>query len=138
VLAFLPIAALALACGASRGMEPPEFREGAKRILFIGNSLTYVNDLPSVVAALGAQSGDDLGVYSVAFPDVSLDDHWIDGTAAGVLRSTNWDVVVMQQGPSSLPENQLLLAAAAERFEPLIRSAGAVPALYMVWPASSR
>jgi hypothetical protein len=140
LLAFFPIVALVLACGASAGggTGPPEFRAGAKRLLFIGNSLTYVNDLPAVVAALGAQTGDDIGVHAIAFPDYSLDDHWAEGSAARALRNGKWEIVVMQQGPSSLPENQVLLAAAAERYAPLIRAAGAEPALYMVWPAANR
>jgi hypothetical protein len=44
----------------------------------------------------------------------------------------------MQQGPSSLPENQILLRDWSLQFAPLIRAAGAQPALYMVWPESAR
>lgn len=109
-----------------------------KRILFIGNSLTYVNDLPGMVAAIADQAGDTVQVRSVAFPDYALEDHWNEGTSLRALRATTWDVVVMQQGPSSLPENQVFLKTWTVRFNPEIRAAGAVPALYMVWPSLAR
>jgi len=52
--------------------------------------------------------------------------------------STEADVVVMQQGPSSLPENQVYLREWTEVLAPVIREAGGEPALYMVWPESAR
>jgi hypothetical protein len=74
----------------------------------------------------------------VAYPDYALEDHWNEGTALRVLRATHWDVVAMQQGPSSLPENQIFLRDWAVKFAPEIRAAGAEPALYMVWPSLAR
>jgi hypothetical protein len=110
-----------------------------KRVLFIGNSLTYANDLPAYLTAISVAAGDTAyETRMVAYPDYALEDHWNEGTALRVIRATNWDVVVMQQGPSSLPENQIFLRDWAVRFAPEIRAAGAEPALYMVWPALSR
>lgn len=77
-------------------------------------------------------------VRMVAFADYSLEDHWTQGSALTALKATNWDVVVMQQGPSSLPENQIYLRDWAVKFNPEIRASGAVPALYMVWPSKAR
>ena len=48
---------------------------------FVGNSLTYVNDLPGMVVALAARSGDTVIQSSVSFPNYSLEDHWNDGRA---------------------------------------------------------
>lgn len=110
-----------------------------KRVLFIGNSLTYVNNLPAYLSAISAAAGDTAyQTYMVAFPDFALEDHWNEGTALRVLKGTEWDVVIMQQGPSSLPENQVFLRDWAVKFAPAIRAAGAEPALYMVWPSLSR
>jgi hypothetical protein len=109
------------------------------RVLFIGNSLTYGNDVPALVRALSEQAeGPTLRTAMVAFPDYSLDDHWSRGSAQDALRTARWDVVVLQQGPSSLPENRALLIAASERFAPLIRAAGARIVLYEVWPTRAR
>jgi hypothetical protein len=108
------------------------------RVLFIGNSLTYQNDLPAVLSAVAASAGDTMHARMVAFPNFALEDHWNEGSAARALSSQRWDFVVMQQGPSSLPENQVFLATWSARFAPLITAAGARPVLYQVWPTRTR
>jgi hypothetical protein len=109
------------------------------RVLFIGNSLTYGNDVPQLVRQLAERSGGRaIRPVMVAFPNVSLEDHWANGTAAALLRRGPWDVVVLQQGPSSLPENRALLIQATRRFAPLIDAAGARAVLYEVWPTIDR
>src|SRR5829696_3216829 len=81
--------------------------ENGLNVLFIGNSLTYWNDLPAIVAALADSAHvKPLAWTQVAFPDFALEDHWSEGTAVKALRSHAWDVVVLQQGPSSLPANR--------------------------------
>jgi hypothetical protein len=117
----------------------PAAPRAAPRILYIGNSLTYANDLPAIVAALATAAGEQTPVYtSVAFGGFSLGDHWSEGTAARTLQSGHWDYVVMQQGPSSLDESRAQLISDVERFTPLIRAAGGQPALYSVWPEIER
>jgi hypothetical protein len=109
------------------------------RILFIGNSLTYANDLPSLVQRLGrSDPSRAVVVSSVAFGGYSLEDHWNRGDAIRAIAGARWDLVVLQQGPSSLPESRALLVEYATRFAGEIRRAGARPALYMVWPPLSR
>ena len=44
----------------------------------------------------------------------------------------------MQQGPSSLPENQVFLANWADTLSRAVRAAGGEPALLMVWPSLDR
>lgn len=117
---------------------PPPGGEG-KRVLFIGNSLTYYNDLPGMVKVLAAAAGEeDLVVHEVTFGGVSLEDHWHDGTARGLLSSSRWDFVVMQQGPSGAPESRAHLIRWVGQFNAPIRAAGARPAVYMVWPDITR
>jgi len=109
------------------------------RVLFIGNSLTYVNDLPSLVQQLAAAVGEStIATESVVFGNYSLQDHWIQGDAARAIERGGWDVVVLQQGPSALPESRALLVQYAQMFAEKIRAVGAQPALYMVWPGLSR
>ena len=79
-----------------------------------------------------------MNVRSVAYPDFSLEDHWNQGDARRAIALGKWDVVVLQQGPSSLPESRVLLLEFARRFAAEIRRVGARPALYMVWPSSQR
>ena len=108
------------------------------RILMIGNSLTYANDLPATVEHLIDGTGIEATVDSVATPDMSLGDHWERATARQAIRDGRYDVVVLQQGPSAAPESRMILKRDAARFAQLIRKSGGRPALYMVWPALSR
>lgn len=131
--------ALATGCLGQGGPTTPSFPDGKTRVLFVGNSLTYVNDLPAMVEAVLRLAGDtSIATATIAFPDFALEDHWNEGSAGRALAQSRWEVVVMQQGPSSLPENQAHLATWAGRFGPAIRQAGAEPVLYMVWPSASR
>lgn len=121
------------------GATQPSPEEHAKRILFIGNSFTYTNNLPAMVQALAKSIGvTDLYVESVTFGGVSLQDHWEEGSARARLADTTWDLVIMQQGPSSQPDSRVLLMDYAGRFNTEIRAAGARPAFYMVWPDITR
>jgi hypothetical protein len=109
------------------------------RILFIGNSLTYANDLPATVQHLGhIDPGLAVVVSSVAEGGFSLEDHWNRGDAQRAIASARWDLVVLQQGPSALPETRVNLIDYATRFAGEIRKIGARPALYMVWPGLDR
>ena len=132
--------ALALvACGADGGITGPPAGEGLA-VLFVGNSLTYTSELPEIVAAISLGAGDDppMRVSSVTYPGYSLEDHWNRGDALEAIDSGRWDVVVMQQGPSSTDANRANLITWADRFAARIRAAGAEPALYQVWPEAVR
>jgi hypothetical protein len=134
--------ACVLAACLSAGTTQPRLSGTGTPILFIGNSLTYVNDVPGIVQALAAVRGDSLAVETVAFPDYALIDHWNDGsgrgTARGEIAATKWKFVVLQQGPSSVAVNRDTLRLSAKLFAPGIAQAGGVPALFSAWPASDR
>jgi hypothetical protein len=109
-----------------------------RRILFVGNSYTCTNDLPSMVRSLADSAGVHMTIEAVTAPGVSLEDHWIEGTARRRIAEGQWDLVIMQQGPSSRPEGRAILGEYVARFNRVIRHAGAHPALYMVWPSRDR
>lgn len=132
--------ALGMACSSAPSGPgiPPLIGEG-RRVLFIGNSLTYWNDLPFIVQALADSAGGaSLAVMTVAFPDFNLDDHRAQGTAERAIALGGWEVVVLQQGPSSLPENRAQLRASVGVLNGAIRAVSATPALYSVWPSEAR
>jgi hypothetical protein len=110
------------------------------RMLFIGNSLTYENDLPAMVAGLSRAAGDDppLETEMVALPAYSLEDHLAEGTAVRAIARGNWDVVALSQGPSTLPESRENLIQYTKIFAEKIRAVSARPALYGVWPEQER
>jgi hypothetical protein len=109
------------------------------RVLFIGNSLTEANGLPAMVATLSRQGGGTaIETASVVVGGFNLEDHWNEGTAQRRIAEGGWSIVVLQQGPSSLPESQVNLREWTARFDTVIRARGARTALYMVWPESAR
>jgi hypothetical protein len=117
--------------------NPPSLGTGA-RVLFIGNSLTQSNDLPGMVRAMSAAAGLDWDIDAQLVGGASLEDHWNRGFVQQRIQSGNWDAVVLQQGPSSLPESRANLRQYVGEFDVLIRAAGGRSALYMVWPDHTR
>lgn len=129
---------LAGSCGSVTGPGGHQ-PTGTFRVLLIGNSLTYFNELPALLEALADSAGvEDLYVQSVAYPDYGLGDHFAQGTALREIRKGGWRYVVMQQGPSALPESREYLLEWVQRFATEIRAVGATPALYAVWPSAAR
>ena len=125
-----------LAAGtASCGSTAPDLPDDGLSVLFVGNSLTAENDLPGMVAALAEAAGVERFRYQeVSSGGFALEDHWSDGRAVEAIEGARWDVVVLQQGPSSLASSRLNLIEWAGRFAETIRERGGRPALYMVWP----
>lgn len=144
VLRLIAAAAVVTSCSSSPvATSPSEARRGDapvdRRVLFIGNSLTEANGLPAMVETLSRQSGGTpISTASVVFGGFSLEDHWKQGTAQRRIAEGGWSIVVLQQGPSSLPESQVALRAWTARFDSVIRASGGRTALYMVWPESNR
>ena len=118
----------------------PGRRREPFRVLFIGNSLTAANDLPGLVVALSRAAGDDppLEASSVAYGGFALEDHLAQGDAPRAIAQGGWDVVILQQGPSTLPESRVNLIQYTRQFDPLIRAVGARTALYGVWTDATR
>jgi len=109
------------------------------RILFVGNSLTAANNMPQMIQALiDSTHSRRFEVHVVMQPGASLDDQWDSGEAARTIQSGKWNIVILQQGPSALPESRVVLVNATRKFARVIRESGATPALYMVWPAAIR
>ena len=107
------------------------------RILYIGNSLTYVNDIPGLVQKMADLDGRSTAHAEITAPNYALEDHWAEGLEKRI-RAIKPDVVVMQQGPSSLPESRTNLVEWSARIAGVVREVGGEVALYMVWPASDR
>jgi hypothetical protein len=108
------------------------------RVLFVGNSLTAANDLPAMVAALGARTGTPIDYETRAPGGFALQDHWELTDVADAIAHGHWDWVVLQQGPTSLPDSTANLEVYARLFSDTVRAAGGRPALYMVWPEKYR
>jgi hypothetical protein len=107
-------------------------------VLFVGNSLTAANDLPAMVAELGARTGVTIDYDARTPGGFALEDHWQQTDVRDAIANGRYDWVVLQQGPSTLPESGENLRTWAGTFADAVRAAGGRTALYGVWPESER
>ncbi len=72
------------------------------KVLFLGNSYTYVNNLPLITANVATSTGDTL-VYDVnAIGGYTLQQHSVDATSLAKIATGDWNYVVLQE-QSQLP-----------------------------------
>ena len=109
---------------------------GCTRLLFIGNSYTYVNDLPAIFADLARSGGHRVEVGMVAEGGATLRDHAGSVATAAKLTSAKWDVVVLQE-QSEIPSLEQLreseMYPAARRLADTIYRQGARPMFFLTW-----
>ena len=69
------------------------------RVLFVGNSLVYVNNLPATLRALAAAQAAPARITTATFvaPGGTVAERWKDGHAAVALRGGKWDAIVLQE-----------------------------------------
>lgn len=72
------------------------------RVLFIGNSYTYTNDLPNIIKNLAVSGGDTLIHQSSAPGGYTFQQHSSNSTTLALIQQGNWDYVVLQE-QSQLP-----------------------------------
>lgn len=120
----------------------PQIMCGQKRkatnVLFVGNSLTYFNNLPKIVEQIGADAGITIKTTTLAKPNYALEDHWIDGELQQLLRLKTFDVIVLQQGPSSQVEGRTMLMEYGAKIKTQIDTSKTQLAYFMVWPSRMR
>ena len=105
------------------------------RVLFVGNSLTFYNDLPTRTAEI-AVPDTTLRVpdmQSVVRSSTSLRQHWFLGTAQQRLQTGHWDYVVLQEGSGSILDTPETTEVYVAKFDSLARIAGARTALFLTW-----
>ena len=107
---------------------------GGHHVLFVGNSLTYTNDLPATVAAIAESAGDTIRYRTEAGPNLALIDHLNGATnATAAISAEAWDLVILQQGPTPAGICRDSLVLWTTMFDPLVRASGGTTALLMPW-----
>lgn len=102
------------------------------RILFIGNSHTYFNDMPLMVARRFRDLQYDCEVTMIAHGGWFMIQHVQEPDVRFNILNGNYDYVVLQEhahpfGPESV------FFEAVHRLNEWIREAGAKPVIYMTW-----
>ena len=114
------------------------------RILFIGNSYTYFNNLPEIIAGL-AKAGEigHVEYRIVVGPGWRLKDHWEKGEARQILHQNRWDYAILQEqstlgvyyvleGKDRISTDSLFRVYAG-KWAVEIRESGVVPVFYLTW-----
>jgi len=112
-----------------------EFSESDFNILFVGNSLTYTNNLPELVKQIAQEKGITLGIKTIAKPNYAIVDHWAEGEVQQYIESKNFDYVIIQQGPSSQQEGRDMLIEGGKKYAELCATNNAKLCYFMVWPS---
>lgn len=115
------------------------FGQETKRVLFIGNSYTYVNNLPGILNSLANLNGDTV-IHSSSTPGgAQLVQHAVNTTTMNAIRQGNWDFIVIQEQsqkpsfhPSQVASDVLPYAAqlndTIEKYNPCAETV-----FYMTW-----
>ena len=129
---------LVVACVSARTPECGNAAQDGSctRVLFIGNSYTAVNDLPSRFKAIAATGRHAVYTEMIAPGGLRLADHAASLPVLEKIRSGHWNCVVLQeqsQIPSVEQARQGQMFPAARVLVNEIRDAGARPVFYATW-----
>lgn len=114
------------------------------KILFIGNSLTYGNSLPSMLEQMANEGhgSKQLQVEMVTIGGATLQQHWFDGRALKTIKQGTWDYVVLQEhntlgstlinGESRISDPQTF-GIFATLFDKAIKRVNAETLLFLTW-----
>jgi hypothetical protein len=138
----LLLATIASSAEAQQSNKPS--RSCTTRVLFLGNSYTYFNNVPAILSEL-AKAGHQCSVETrmVAPGGKTLKDHWESSASREALNSQAWNFVVLQDqstlGVNFYFEGQTrvggdeLFRPYAELWANEIRKHHATPVFYLTW-----
>jgi PKD repeat protein len=115
------------------------FSQITKKVLFIGNSYTYVNDLPSLIDSIANHNGNDIIKDQSTPGGYTLEGHSTNTTTLTKISANTWDYVVIQEQSQmpSFPYAQVITSTYpyAKLLCDSIRSANecAIPLFYGTW-----
>ncbi|WP_340074088.1 SGNH/GDSL hydrolase family protein [Leptobacterium sp. I13] len=101
----------------------------------MGNSLTYTNDLPSILEYIAKENNISLHSKCLCYPNYALEDHWNDGEFQKIITGKKYNYVIFQQGPSSQQEGRQMLFEYGAKITTLSKQNNAESAYFMVWPS---
>lgn len=105
------------------------------RVLFVGNSYIYYNDLPSVIGdlATAAHESRPFVAEQVLVGAATLERHLALGDAMSAIRRGGWDVVVLQEQSTRPINNPALMLRDARTIADAVKKIGAKLVWYETW-----
>ena len=102
------------------------------RVLFIGNSHTYVNDMPQIFAEICRKAGVATEVTMLTHGGMGWDFHEVQPEVRFNIRYGNYDAVVLQHTAHPMGDLTVMHDAACALVR-IIREAGSTPVFYQTW-----
>lgn len=106
------------------------------RVLFVGNSYTYFENLPQVVSVLSEQTGTVLITEKITIGGAKLSEHWRGARSLNTvekIRNGDYDIVVLQEWSLGTVNERDSAVFYLGLFSKLARDAGAEPYYYLTW-----
>jgi hypothetical protein len=106
------------------------------RILFIGNSYTYANDLPTMFTRLARSGGHKVWIGMAAESGWALSNHVQSTATMDQLKSSKWDFVVLQeqsQIPAIEQSRTRSMYPAARLLVSRVKDVGSIPIFFLTW-----
>lgn len=101
------------------------------KVLFIGNSHTFFNDLPYLFKQICSENNIDVDVTMLARGYKGLDYHSKEPETRFNILYGNYDIVVLQHLQSGFDKD--VLYTSVKKIKEFINMSGAKPFLYMTW-----
>ena len=114
-----------------KSLDPAE----SLNILFVGNSLTYYNNLPKLVKTEARSKGVEINTTMLAKAGYAIVDHWAEGEVQKLIKSKTFDFIVIQQGPSSQQAGYDMLLNDGSKYARLCQKNSTKLVYFMVWPS---
>ena len=146
---FLCMGLLLMAAAGARAADETPAPKPAYRVLLVGNSLTYANNLPALLRAVGAAQGTTITTETFAAPGGTLNERLEEGHVIRALRDRPFDAMVLQEKGghlaacmASASEQRKAPCAASRKayatFADEARSRGAKVLLEITWGPDER
>lgn len=106
------------------------------KVLFVGNSYTYFNDMPDMVSRLANLNGREIEASIAVNGGVSLKDHW-DGNSGletkATIQNGDFDFVILQDQSMTPIHSPGQTIAYGEKLAKLIQSKGGTVIIFQTW-----
>ncbi len=103
------------------------------RVLFIGNSYNYSNNLPQILQDLANAAGKSLSASMVTSGDKTLEWHWYNPHTLQAIDNGPWDFIALQDHSLRAVEEPDKLHGAVKKLAARIHKANATPVLFITW-----
>lgn len=111
-------------------------KKDSLRILFVGNSYTFVSNMPHLVSLISDNTNVKLITSKSTAGGATLSDHW-NGTkglkSKEAIRSGKYDIVVLQDHSMQTIRNKNEFLKYSKKLSDLAKAFGVKPYLYVTW-----